>query len=132
MNLEAQIIEKDGSPEWVVVPYATYLRLVEEAEMLQDIRDYDAAKTAIARDEEELIPAQVVDALLANEQPVKVWREYRQMTRQQLAQAADISAPYLSQIESGRRTGSTEVLTALADALNITLDELAVRKASEE
>ena len=49
MNPQAQIIEKDGSPEWVVVPYATYLRLVDDAEMLQDIRDYDAVKTAIAR-----------------------------------------------------------------------------------
>ena len=54
------------------------------------------------------------------------------MTRQHLAREANISAPYLSQIENGKRAGSTEVLSALADALNITLDELAARKASDE
>jgi len=38
--LNVQIIEKNSKPEWAVVPYEEYQRLVEEAEMLQDIRDY--------------------------------------------------------------------------------------------
>ena len=132
MNPDVQIIEKNGQPEWVVVSYEAYLELVEKVEMLQDTRDYDTVKAAITRGEEELIPAKVVDALLAGEQPVKVWREYRQMTRQHLAREAKISEPYLSQIESGKRNGSTEVLTALADALNINLDDLVIRNPSDE
>lgn len=132
MNPDVQIIEKNGKPEWVVVSYEAYLELVEKVEMLQDTRDYDTVKEAITRGEEELIPAKVVDALLAGEQPVKVWREYRQMTRHHLAREAKISDPYLSQIESGKRTGSTEVLTALADALNINLDDLVIRNPSDE
>ena len=56
--MKAQIIEKDGRPEFAVLPYEEYVRLIEEAEMLQDIGDYDAAKGALERDEE-LIPSEV-------------------------------------------------------------------------
>jgi DNA-binding XRE family transcriptional regulator len=119
-----QLIERNGKPEWAVLPYEEYLRLVEQAEMLEDIRDYDASKAAIERGEDELIPAEVVFAILDGENPVKVWREFRNLTQQQLAEAAGISKPYLSQIENGKRSGTTEVITAIANALNVSVDEL--------
>lgn len=124
MSGTVQVIEKDGRPEWAVVPYETYIRLLEEAEMLQDIRDFDAAKAAIDRGEEELIPSEVTYALLEGQNPIKVWREHRGLTQQQLAAAAGISTPYLSQLETGKRAGTTEVLTALARALHVTLDDV--------
>src|SRR5690554_1622122 len=111
--MNVQIIEKEGKPEWAVIPYELYLQLQEELEMLEDIRDYDEAKRAIVAGEE-LVPGDVVFAILDGENPVKVWREYRGMTQQQLAEAAEISPSYLSQIESGKRTGSAEVLKAIA------------------
>ncbi len=100
-----------------------YRRTAEDAEMLQDIRDYDAAKQAIAEGEA-LIPGEVVDALLDGENTIRVWREYRGMTQQQLAKVAEISVPYLSQLESGKRKGSTGVLLAIARGLALTLDDL--------
>lgn len=124
MNSNVQVIEKEGKPEWAVIPYETFLRLVEEAEMLQDIRDYDTIKAAIESGEEELIPSEVVYAILDGENPIKVWREYRGASQQGLAEAVGISASYLSQIETGKRAGSTEVLVAIAKALNVTLDDL--------
>lgn len=96
-----QIIEREGKPEWAVIPYKEYLRLVEEAEMLEDIRDYDLAKEAIERGEE-LISSEVTYAILDGENPIRVWREYRGLSQRQLAEAAGISTPYLSQIESGK------------------------------
>lgn len=42
--MNVQIIERDGKPEWAVIPYEMYMQLAEEAEMLQDIQDYDMAK----------------------------------------------------------------------------------------
>ena len=122
--MSIQVIERDGKPEWAIVPYETYLQLVEEAEMLQDIRDYDAAKVAVERGEEELIPAEVTYAILDGENPVKVWREYRGFTQQQLAEASGISTPYLSQIETNKRTGTTDVLLAIAKVLKVTLDDI--------
>ena len=124
MNTLVQIIKRDGKPEWAVLPYDVYLRLVEEAEMLQDIRDYDAVKAVIERGEEELVPGELTFALLDGANPVKIWREHRGLTQQQLAKIAGISTPYLSQIETNKRTGTVEVLTAIARALKITLDDL--------
>jgi len=122
--MSIQVIEQNGKPEWAVVPYETYLQLVEQAETLQDIRDYDSAKAALEREEEELIPSEVVYALLDGQNPIKVWREYRGLTQQQLGEAAGISVPYLSQLESGKRKGSTRVLTAIAKSLKLSLDDI--------
>ena len=56
VSMSVQIIEKNGQPEWAVVPYEEYQRLVAEAEMLQDVREYDEARQALVAGEEELIP----------------------------------------------------------------------------
>lgn len=121
--MSVQVIERDGKPEWAVIPYEEYERLVEEAEMLQDVRAYDEAKKAIAEGEE-LIPGEVTYAILDGGNPVRVWREHRGLTQQQLAEAAGISVPYLSQIESGKRRGSAKVLAAIAKELGLSLDDI--------
>jgi hypothetical protein len=101
--MSVQVIERDGKPEWAVIPYEEYERLVEEAEMLQDVRAYDEAKKAIAKGEE-LVPSEVTYAILDGGNPVRV--------------------PYLSQIESGKRRGSAEVLAAIAKELGLSLDDI--------
>ena len=121
--MSIQVIEKDGKPEWAVIPYEEYERLLQDAEMLQDIRAYDEAKKAV-EEGEELVPSEVVYALLDGENPIRVWREYREMTQKQLAKVAEISVPYLSQLESGKRNGTTEVLSAIAKALDLDLDDV--------
>jgi DNA-binding XRE family transcriptional regulator len=121
--MSVQVIERDGKPEWAVVPYEEYERLVEAAEMLQDVRTYDEAKKAIAEGEE-LVPSKVTYAILDGGHPVRVWREHRGLTQQQLATAVGISVPYLSQIESGKRQGSAEVLAAIAKGLGLSLDDI--------
>ena len=121
--MTVQIIKREGKPEWAVIPYKEYLRLVEEAEMLQDIRDYDLAKEAIEQGEE-LIPSEVTYAILDGKNPIRVWREYGGLTQKQLAEAAGISKPYLSQIETGRRAGTTKVLAAIAKVLDVTLEDV--------
>lgn len=122
--MSIQVIERDGKPEWAVIPYKTYLQLVEQAETLQDIHDFDSAKVALERGEEELISSEVVYRLLDGENPIRVWRESRGLTQQQLAETAGISIPYLSQLESGKRKGSTDVLSAIAKALQLSLDDI--------
>ena len=124
MKEDIQIIERDGKPEWAVLPYEEYLQLLDQSELLEDIRDFDTINAAIDRREEELIPAEVVYAILDGENPIKVWREYRELTQQQLAETAGISKPYLSQIETGKRIGTAEILSAIAKALDVSLDEV--------
>jgi DNA-binding XRE family transcriptional regulator len=128
--MTVQIIEKNGKPEWAVLPYDEYRRLLAHVEMLQDVHDYDQAKLDLANDAE-LIPSEVAYALLDGANPLKVWREHLGLTQQQVAEAAGISKPYLSQLESGRRQGTTQVLQAIAKALNISLDDLVPSKENE-
>ncbi len=123
--MSVQVILKEGQPEYAVIPYETYVRLVEDAEMLADIRHYDAAIQSLAEGEE-LVPSEVVYALLDGANPIRIWRENRGLTQVELAAKAGISASYLSQLESGKRDGTTEVLGALAAALSLTLDELVI------
>lgn len=121
--MSVQVIEKNGKPEWAIIPYEEYQRLLEEAEMLQDIQAYDEAKLSVAQGEE-LIPSEVTFAILDGGSPIRVWREYRGMTQQQVAEKAGISKPYLSQLESGQRRGTTEALSAVARALGVSLEDL--------
>ncbi len=121
--MSVQVISKDGKPEWAVIPFEQYEYLIASAEMLQDIQEYDLAKQRIA-DGEEMIPSEITYAILDGANPVRVWREYRGFTQQVLADQAEISTPYLSQIESGKRTGTAAVLGRLAAALNLDIDDL--------
>ena len=123
MNI--QFILKEGVLEYAILPYETYLRLIEDAEMLADERDYDAAVQAIA-DGEELVPAEVVYALLDGGNPIRVWREYRGLSQGELAERPGNSPSYLSQLESGKRDGTTDVLSAIAAALELRIDDLIV------
>ena len=122
--MTVQVIKQGGKPEWAVVPYKKYLELLEKAEMLQDVQDYDSAKMALEEGKEELLPESFVNELLEGANPVKLWREYRGLTQKKLADAAGISVPYLSQLETGKRKGSLEVYSAIATALGVTLDDI--------
>lgn len=113
--MSVQVIEKNGEIEWAVVPYADYQKLLDAWEMLEDIRAYDEAKANIEAGEE-LIPSQVAYALLDGKNPIRVWREYRALTQQQLAEKAGISKPYLSQLETGKRSGVLAFLSSANEA----------------
>lgn len=122
--MNVQILEKNGQPEWAVIPFAAYQEMLAKLEMVEDIRDYDAAMQRIITGEE-VVPASTVDALLDGQNPIRVWRDHRGWTQQQVADKAGISKPYLSQLESGKRTGTTDVMARLAAALDLDLDDLA-------
>jgi DNA-binding XRE family transcriptional regulator len=112
-------IERQGK-RFVLVPKKTYDRMIEGLDDLEDIRAYDRA---VAKPQE-FVPAEVADRLIAHENAVRVWRAYRELTQQQLAEKARISKPYLSQLESGAREASVSVLKRLAAALKVDVDDL--------
>ncbi|MDO8321326.1 MAG: helix-turn-helix transcriptional regulator [Phenylobacterium sp.] len=90
----------------------------------RDLRAYDRAKAALASGAEELIPADMLDRMLAGESPVKLWRQHRGLTQSALAAMADLSEGYLSQIETGKRDGTVESFKRLAEALGVAVDDL--------
>ena len=122
--MKVQTINRDGKPEYVVLPWAEYQALLEAAEDAIDGALLDAFRQKLATGQEETIPATIVDMLLAGANPIKVWREYRGLTQDALANRAGISKAYLCQIETGKREGAIKTLRAIATALGVTVDEL--------
>lgn len=70
------------------------------------------------------IPFDVVSAMIDGASAVKAWREYRGLTQAALAAKIGVSRAYLTQIESGRRNGTADVLARLARALDVLADDL--------
>ena len=116
------ILDEKGQPAYAVIPWHLYKRFSELISdlNLSDEELYDNAGSA----DEESFPIDVADRLLAGENTVKVYRVHRGKTQKQLAQEVGINTVYLSQIETGRRTGSTRTLTKLAGSLNVDLEDL--------
>ena len=118
MNLET--IERN-SQKFVLVPIEQYNQLLADMEMLRDIRDFRQAKAA----NEEIFPADVINRLILNdENPIKVYREYRGLTQKQLADKVGVQRAYLAEIETGRKSGSVKTLKAIAEALDVDLTSI--------
>lgn len=123
--MSTQIIEKNGKPEFAVVPIDEYKLLLEKAEELDDVSSFDRAIYELDVGNDELIPADIAKKLIAKkENPMKVWREFRGMTQGRLAEQAGISQGQVALIEGGKREGTVAVLKKLANALNVDLDDL--------
>ena len=126
MNTQIQIIENEGEPEYAVVPIELYRSLVSLAEDAEDIRAADQAMRELESGEDETIPAEVAARLFAEEHPLKVWREHRGMTQDALAEQAGVGKSYISQIESGKKTGSVSVLSKIAAILKLDVNDVLV------
>ena len=122
--MKAKIIEKNGRPEYAVISYEDYQHFLE---LLEDERDAQAVAEfheSYAAGHEFTIPEEIMRRELSGESPVKLWREHRGLTQQELAARVGISKPYLSQIETGKRQGRVDTLSALARSLEVPLDVL--------
>jgi DNA-binding XRE family transcriptional regulator len=117
-----QFIENEGKRAFVVLPIAEWRRIEE---ILEDATDI-AALEACARNPTETFPADVADALIAGQSPVRVFRVHRNLSQIELALNAAVSVPYLNQIEAGKRKPSVEVMKRIASALSVPLDALVI------
>lgn len=122
--MNVQLIERDGKPEWAVLPYAEYEYLMELLEDMQDAGDAKRIMSSLDRGEDEALPQAVAQRLLNDEAPLRVWREYRGLTQTQLAEMAGVTQAMVTMIETGRRKGQTATLKRLADALGLDVDDL--------
>ncbi|WP_244980386.1 helix-turn-helix domain-containing protein [Brucella anthropi] len=124
MKTHVQFITSPQGEEMAVLPKADYDKLLEAFEDREDIAAARTFREKLAAGEEELIPAEFVNRMIDGENKIKVWRDYRGMSAKALAEAAGISAAYLSQIEKGVREGSLDAMKKIAEALKVTIDEL--------
>jgi DNA-binding XRE family transcriptional regulator/PHD/YefM family antitoxin component YafN of YafNO toxin-antitoxin module len=119
-----QTLTTAGGERLVVLPEADYNRLLERLEDATDEATIVKFREKLAAGEEELLPSVLVDRMMAGENLVRLWREHRNMTSLALAEKAEISQSYLSEIETGKKDGGIRTMKKLADALNVKLDDL--------
>ena len=110
--------------EFALVPVEHFQKLMDDAEMLADVRAYDAAKSRLDRGDDEAIPFEMVERRLAGESPVRVWRDHRALTQAELAKVSKVSRTMIAAIEAGHKTGGIATLKRLAAALRVDLENL--------
>lgn len=119
-----QTLTTAGGERLIVLPEADYIRLIQAMEDNADAASAIEFRRKLASGEEELLPASFVDRMLAGENLVRLWREYRGMTSSTLAEKAEVAQSYLSEIETGKKDGGVRTMKKLADALGVKLDDL--------
>jgi mRNA interferase RelE/StbE len=91
--------------EMVTIPREEYDRLRAAAEDLADLQSYDRVKAALAVGADELIPSDYANRLLDGENPLRVYRDLRSLTRANLAEKAGVNRVTVAEIETGRKKG---------------------------
>jgi DNA-binding XRE family transcriptional regulator len=122
--MTAQIIEKNGRPEWAVIPYNEYLNLIEIQEDTVDTGTIEKTLRSLSDGTEELVPALMVNRILDGENPITVWREHRNYSIAKLAEVCSVTASAISQIEKRKRQPSIGLLRKIAAALKVGMDDL--------
>jgi len=99
------------------------IHIAGKPHVLLPLHDYTLLKNA--QNGESGLPDTILESIaLGKEHPIKTIRKYRGMTQDDLAQAAGLSRPYLTEIETGRKEGSIKSLKAIAKALGVPLEKL--------
>lgn len=96
----------------------------EEYQDLIDARDAAIAMRDVASGAMPTVGEEDVDAYLAAPTPLAFWRRHRGLTQVELSAAAEISQPYLAQLEHGQREATVGVYARLARLLRIRIDDL--------
>jgi hypothetical protein len=124
MNVRFQ---KTARGEVAILPRAEYEALVTKAAEA----DEDAGTVRlVARARGEIAsgaprpPKHVVDRLTNGENPVRVLREWRDVTQLYLSFKTNLSQGYISDVETGRRKGTAAALRLIADTFRVPLDLL--------
>ena len=97
-------------------------------EPTQDVADVKAEEPQMTASlftrRKEAVPPEVRERLRKGENPLRIYREYRGLTGQELANRTGVSQAYISQLETDRRAGTTEVMKKIAEVLDVSLDRL--------
>jgi DNA-binding XRE family transcriptional regulator len=111
--------------------YEALLDRLEDAEDNARLDEIEANERAKGKKtaRSDYLPVELVERLCAGEHPVRVWRKHRGLTREALAAAAGVAPSYVTEIETKKKPGSFEALAKLAQALKISLDDIAAWRA---
>lgn len=99
------------------------IHIAGKPHVLVPLHDYTHMKNGTAAAD---LPDGILQKIaIGIENPIKLIRKHRGLTQDDLAAAAGISRPYLTEIETGRKEGSIKSLKSIAKALNVSLERVA-------
>ena len=125
MNDEPIQFETPQGEALVLLPREMYLKLTRKSDMAVFERIIVDAEKAVAEGRDEELPGDVSKRLLlGDEHPLRVWREYRGLTQNQLAEKAGTGQDTISMIEKGKSAGRFDTMIELARALDIQVGDL--------
>ncbi len=105
-HIKHQIIEKDGAPLFVLVPYNEYV-------------------AGLKKQEEIYFPHEVVELhAIEGKSLVRAWREYKGFSQKKVAAKINISQSAFSQMEKPDATLRRSTLEKIAAALEISVEQL--------
>ncbi len=122
--MNVQIIEKNGRPEWAIIPFSDYQKMQEALEDAEDIKEIEKSLNNVQEGIENGVPGEVTFAILEGVNPIRAWRQYKNMKMNAMAKKIRISPAYLSQIENGKRNPTVDTLKAIAHDLAVDIDML--------
>jgi hypothetical protein len=116
--------QKTANGEVAILPRAEYEQLAARAAEVDE--DVGTAKIVVRakREVAALIPKQFADRIASGENPLAVIREWRDVPQLRLMFLTDLSQGYISDLENGRRKGTTAALRRIAKALDVPLESL--------
>jgi DNA-binding XRE family transcriptional regulator len=122
--MKPQIITTPEGSELVVIPRAEYEELKIKANFADEEDDedcalYDDRKAELASGQDTHLPPEVSAAMLRGECLLKALRNWRGVTQNQLAKQTNLAQGYISDLEAGRRKGTKETMTLIAQSLKI-------------
>ena len=108
------------SNETVTLTRHEYEALIDRNTELED------ALAAIDADDGVRVPHAVALAIISGKSPVLAYRHHLGLTLQELSAKTSLAVSYLSEIERGRKAGSTAAMKAIANAFGTTIDALLI------
>lgn len=119
------ITDGRGVKTHAVIPMDEFLRL-KPAGKIKEPTDEELFDSAMAeRNTKNTVPHEIVVRLVNGENPIKVYREWRGITQETLAEKTGSKRLYISQLENKPvGAGSTKMLRKIADVLDVDLDDL--------
>ncbi len=96
------------------------IHIAGKPHVLVPVHDFTALKNVGVKN---ALPAEVMEKItLGSDSAIKIIRKHKGWTQGDLAKAADISRPYLTEIETGKKDGSIRALKSIAGALDVSLE----------
>ena len=123
LDLKPKFIDTGSGEKLVILTgteYEALLKLAREAEEdAADAQLFAERMAELRADPNMILPQEVSSRMMRGERLLTALRKWKRVTQTQLSAKTGLTQGYISDIESGRRTGSVQTLETIAAALEI-------------